>query len=387
MGILHSHAASVITIHRRNGEGSHLVGISEDGRAVAKRGFLPCSCAVKGQACSQLKILSISGVVSSASLRAGEGRRRAKAAASGPPASHKRGRRRTIVLFFLAEIRAHEAIAMSRNRADEARLPRIIVKNATDGADRLTERATGNGGIVPDALEDVASMHRLMSVLDEKNQEVEVAGNERHLAPFWRRSRRWGDSVKSLNRYRITLSTRGEALSGIVASRVTGAQLIPGGRCIRLVVEEDAIVDVHPAIVGWLDVLPGKEVSHRPKRYLAINSQPVLKRKFVKRSGRIPNAALVRLRFYLCGAVLLEPAHVRPDHVNDCITGAELLPVEIYAVRSRRVPEQSSERVEAALVRFDCQGGRRRSELEQGGARRVSPRSLRRFRRIDVQHP
>ena len=47
--------------------------------------------------------------------------------------------------------------------------------------DRLAQCAVGYNDIAPDAIEDFAPMHGLVTTLDEKDQEVEIAGDERQL--------------------------------------------------------------------------------------------------------------------------------------------------------------------------------------------------------------
>ncbi len=84
--------------------------------------------------------------------------------------------------MFFADIGEDEAIAVARNRADEARIPWVVIENATNRADRLAERAVGDGDVAPHAIEDVAPMDGLVAVFDEKHQQVEVAGDERLFA-------------------------------------------------------------------------------------------------------------------------------------------------------------------------------------------------------------
>ena len=55
-------------------------------------------------------------------------------------------------------------------------------QRATDGADGLAQRAIRDNDVAPDAIEDVAAMHRLMPMLDQKDQQIEVARNQRLVA-------------------------------------------------------------------------------------------------------------------------------------------------------------------------------------------------------------
>ncbi len=89
------------------------------------------------------------------------------------------GRCRVVLFFDDVE---DEAVAVARDRADEARLARVVAERAPDGADRLAERALGHDHAGPDAVEDLAAMHGLVAALDQQDQEIEVPGNERDLA-------------------------------------------------------------------------------------------------------------------------------------------------------------------------------------------------------------
>ena len=71
----------------------------------------------------------------------------------------------------------------ARHGADEARLARVVAERAADGANRLAQRAVGDDDVAPDAIEDVAAMHRLVAVLDQEDEQIEIARDERLLAP------------------------------------------------------------------------------------------------------------------------------------------------------------------------------------------------------------
>ena len=78
--------------------------------------------------------------------------------------------------------REDEPVAMARHRADEARAARVVAQRTADRANRLRQRAVGDDDVGPDPLEDVTTMHRFVAALDEEDEQVEVAGDERLLA-------------------------------------------------------------------------------------------------------------------------------------------------------------------------------------------------------------
>ena len=88
-----------------------------------------------------------------------------------------------IVLLF-DDIREDEPVAVARDRADEARLARIVAEGAAERPDGLAQRAVGDDDVRPDAIEDVAAVHRLVTSLDQQDEQVEIARDERHLAAF-----------------------------------------------------------------------------------------------------------------------------------------------------------------------------------------------------------
>ena len=88
-----------------------------------------------------------------------------------------------IVLLF-DDIREDEPVAVARDRADEARLARIVAEGAAERPDGLAQRAVGDDDVRPDAIEDVAAVHRLVTPLDQQDEQVEIARDERHLAAF-----------------------------------------------------------------------------------------------------------------------------------------------------------------------------------------------------------
>src|SRR5687768_17905921 len=103
-------------------------------------------------------------------------------------------------------------------------------------------------------------------------------------------------------RSQTTSLPRRETAHRIRASTIARAGLIAGGRRVRPGVEEHAIVDVHAAIVRRLDVVAREVVTHRTKRGVAVDPQPVFEWQLDERSCGIPDAAATGLRFDLCGA-------------------------------------------------------------------------------------
>lgn len=87
-----------------------------------------------------------------------------------------------IILFF-DHVGEDESIPVARNGTNEARFPRVVAKRAANRPDSLTERAVGHDHIGPDAIEDIAAVHGFVSALDQQHEEIEVARNERQLAP------------------------------------------------------------------------------------------------------------------------------------------------------------------------------------------------------------
>lgn len=72
---------------------------------------------------------------------------------------------------------------MTGHGADKSGFARLIAEDAADGADGLTQGTVGDDDVTPDAIEDVPAMHRFAAPLDQKHEQVEVAGNERLFAP------------------------------------------------------------------------------------------------------------------------------------------------------------------------------------------------------------
>ena len=97
------------------------------------------------------------------------------------PADRRRPASRLIVL--LEHLGKDELVAVPGDRANEARLARIVAEHAADGANRLAERAVGDDDVGPDAVEDVAAVHRLAPALDQEDQQIEVARDERPFVP------------------------------------------------------------------------------------------------------------------------------------------------------------------------------------------------------------
>ena len=88
-----------------------------------------------------------------------------------------------VVVFLLQHVGKHEAVAVAGHRANEARLARVVAERPADRANRLAQRAVGDDHVVPHPVEDVAPMHRLVPAFDEKDEQIEIARNERPLVP------------------------------------------------------------------------------------------------------------------------------------------------------------------------------------------------------------
>ena len=98
-----------------------------------------------------------------------------------PRARVRRGPRSVVLLFD--DVGKDESIPAARHGANEARLARVVAERAANRADRLTQRAVGDDDIVPDSIEDIAAVQRLVTTLDQEDEEVEVARDERQLEP------------------------------------------------------------------------------------------------------------------------------------------------------------------------------------------------------------
>ena len=88
----------------------------------------------------------------------------------------------SLVILLFDDGRENESIAVARYGADESRLAGVIAERAAERPDRLAQCAIGYDDIAPDPFEDLPPMHGLVATLDEKDQEVEVARDERQLA-------------------------------------------------------------------------------------------------------------------------------------------------------------------------------------------------------------
>ena len=87
-------------------------------------------------------------------------------------------RPRLVILLF-DDIGKHKSIPVTRHGTDESRFARIFAERPAERADRLAQCAVGYDDVAPDAIEDVSPMDRLVTTLDQKDKEVEIAGDER----------------------------------------------------------------------------------------------------------------------------------------------------------------------------------------------------------------
>ena len=99
-----------------------------------------------------------------------------------PPADqrrHRRTRHGVVAVALLDDVREHELIAVTRDRADEARLARIVVQCAAQRPNGLAQRTIRDDDVVPDAIEDLAAVYRFVATLDEEDEQIEVTRDER----------------------------------------------------------------------------------------------------------------------------------------------------------------------------------------------------------------
>ena len=86
------------------------------------------------------------------------------------------------VVRLFDDIAKHELIAVTRYGPDEDRLARVIAERPSQRADSLRQRAVRNDDVGPDAFEDVAPMHGLAAMLDEEDEQIEIARDQTNLA-------------------------------------------------------------------------------------------------------------------------------------------------------------------------------------------------------------
>ena len=95
---------------------------------------------------------------------------------------HFRGLPFTVVIL-LDDICEDETISVAGDGANETRRARVVAEHPADRANGLAQRAIGDDDVAPDTIEDVAAVHGLAAMLDEKHEQIEVPGYERLLAP------------------------------------------------------------------------------------------------------------------------------------------------------------------------------------------------------------
>jgi hypothetical protein len=88
---------------------------------------------------------------------------------------------RCIIVCFLDDVSEDEAITVTGDGTDEPRTARIVPEGAPDRPDRLRQGAVGHDDVGPDTIEDVAPVYRFMTPLDQEDQQIEIAGDERLL--------------------------------------------------------------------------------------------------------------------------------------------------------------------------------------------------------------
>ena len=71
---------------------------------------------------------------------------------------------------------------MTRHGANEERLARIVIERPPQRANGLRERAIRDDDVGPDAIEDLAAADRRGAALDQQDQQIEIARNQRQAA-------------------------------------------------------------------------------------------------------------------------------------------------------------------------------------------------------------
>ena len=79
---------------------------------------------------------------------------------------------------LLNDVIADKSVAVPLDRTDERRLPRVVAQGASQDPDCLAQGTIGDHHVAPDRVEDVIPGHRLVSPLDEQNQQVETARDQ-----------------------------------------------------------------------------------------------------------------------------------------------------------------------------------------------------------------
>ena len=81
----------------------------------------------------------------------------------------------------LHDVFADEAVAVPLHRTDEGRLARIVAQRASEDPDRLAQSTVADHHVAPDRVEELMSRHRLVPPLDEQDEQVEAARDQRQL--------------------------------------------------------------------------------------------------------------------------------------------------------------------------------------------------------------
>ena len=104
------------------------------------------------------------------------GRRRRGHRDPPPPTGPRPG------VVVLLDDRAHELVTVTRDGPDEDALA-VLAERAPQRPDRLGQGAVGDHHVRPHAVEDLLPVQGHRPLLDEQEQQVEVARDERHLPP------------------------------------------------------------------------------------------------------------------------------------------------------------------------------------------------------------
>jgi hypothetical protein len=94
---------------------------------------------------------------------------------------HQVGAREAPVIRLIDDV-SDEAISMTRNRPDISGIPRIVSERSPQRADGLAQCAVGHDHVRPYPIEDVAPVDGLAAMLDQKQQQVEIAWDQRDFA-------------------------------------------------------------------------------------------------------------------------------------------------------------------------------------------------------------
>jgi hypothetical protein len=89
--------------------------------------------------------------------------------------------RKRPVVGFLTDVREHELVTMTRHGTDEPGLARVVAQGPPQAAHGLAQSAIGDDDVAPYAVHQIAPVDGFVTALNQEDQQIEVARDERHL--------------------------------------------------------------------------------------------------------------------------------------------------------------------------------------------------------------